>query len=249
MKNIITVCLVLFAVIATEGSEIDISGAKYLCSSDGMDNYKKCIEVCREILKEAPDNFDLLWKASRACNKYGRAVKEKELKGWRNICRKYGEKGMEFAEKAIELEPDRPEGYFFYGLNIGLYADGVSWFTALRKGLKDKTQESFEKVYEIDKMFCEAEAIVALARFWSVLPWPYKDREKALEYFREYQETSYYKNDYSARLYIAELLLNIECGEKTKEAKVLLEEVVLSGREKQRERALGLMKDVLARSS
>ena len=43
---------------------------------------------------------------------------------------------MHYAQKAIDLEPNKPEGYYYYGLSVGIYADGVSVLTALREGLK-----------------------------------------------------------------------------------------------------------------
>jgi hypothetical protein len=66
-------------------------------------------------------------------------------------------------------------------------SDGVSVFTALKEGLKDKTQTSFEKTYAIDKMYKEGGPMISLGRFWAVLPWPMRDREKSLQYYREYQ--------------------------------------------------------------
>jgi hypothetical protein len=38
---------------------------------------------------------------------------------------------MKYAQKAGELDPAKPEGYYYYGLNVGIYSDGVSIFTAL----------------------------------------------------------------------------------------------------------------------
>lgn len=249
MKAIIVCCLAVavscFAAYPDGGgSVVDVSELEEICSPGGMENSKKCITYCKALLEKEPDSFEALWKASRACNRYGKAAKEKKVDGWEDICRRYGEKGMAFAQQAIDLKPDRPEGYFFYGINIGIYADGVSWFTAMRRGLKDKTQKTFEKVYEIDKMFYQGEAIVALGRFWSVLPWPYRDRERALRYFREYQETPYFKDDYAARLYLAELLLQIGGKENVREAALLLQEVTRQGSQKQREKALELMENV-----
>ena len=99
-----------------------------------------------------------------------------------------GKKGMGYAQKAIDMQPDKPNGYYWYGVNVGIYSDGVSILTALKEGLKDKTQNSFEKAYQLDKMYEEAGAILALGRFWYVLPWPLNDKELSEKYYREYQK-------------------------------------------------------------
>jgi hypothetical protein len=89
---------------------------------------------------------------------------------------------------------------------VGIYADGVSILTALAEGLKDKTQSNFEKAYKIDKMYEEAGPVLSLARFWSVLPWPLKDNDKSLEYFKEYSKLYPDKAEYL--IYYAEVLMD-----------------------------------------
>jgi hypothetical protein len=103
---------------------------------------------------------------------------------WEKDCAENGKTGMLYAQKAIDLQPDKPDGYYYVGVNVGNYSDGVSIVTALAEGLKDKTQGSFEKAYAIDKSYMQGRPILSLGRFWSVLPWPLRDRPKGLDYFR-----------------------------------------------------------------
>ncbi len=129
---------------------------------------------------------------------------------------------MKYAEKAVEQRPDKPDGHYYYGLNAGIYSDGVSIFTALAEGLKSKTQSSFEKAYVLDKMYNEAGPILALGRFWAVVPWPYKDKKKALKFYREYQKTRYFNKKVEGKIYLAEVLLELKGKENKEEAKALL---------------------------
>jgi hypothetical protein len=130
---------------------------------------------------------------------------------------------MQYAKKAIELKPERPEGYYYYGLNVGIYSDGVSILTALSEGLKDKTQQSFEKAYAINKMYKDGGPMLSLGRFWAVLPWPLRDRKKALAYYREYQQTPYFANNTEAQLFLAELLIQMGGDANKTEAKGYVE--------------------------
>ncbi len=180
-----------------------------LIDSEKLENYKKAIKICESILAKDPKNFDAAWLCAKAYREYGNEVKKQQAPGWADICAKYGKKGMEYAQKAIELAPDKPNGYLYYGLNVGIYSDGVGIITAVREGLKDKTQSNFEKAYKLDKNFEEGGPILSLGRFWQVVPWPFTDKKKALAYYREFQKTPFFKNSVEGHVYLAELLADL----------------------------------------
>ena len=203
----------------------DLAIAAELLDGEGIDNYKKALALSEAAVKQNPDSYKANWMAARACRLYGVEAQESEMADWEDICREYGKKGMAYAEKAIALEPDKVEGHFWYGMNVGIYADAVSILTALKEGLKDKTQNSFETAYKIDKYYEHAGAIAALGKFWNVLPWPLNDRDKSMQYFREYEKTEFFGREDTVKVhvYFADLLRN---SRKTKdEAIKLLKEV------------------------
>jgi tetratricopeptide (TPR) repeat protein len=210
------------------------SAVDYLAEADeifdqgGLENYKKSIELYVKAVEQQPDDFEANWKCARAYREYADKAKKKGIEGWKDICEQYGKAGMQYAKKAIELRPERPEGYYYYGLNVGIYSDGVSILTALSEGLKDKTQQSFEKAYALNKMYKEGGPILALGRFWAVLPWPLRDRQKALGYYREYQQTRYFATNTEAQLFLAELLIQIGGDKNKAEAKGYLEKALQS---------------------
>jgi hypothetical protein len=148
---------------------------------------------------------------------------------------------MKWAQQAIEQELEKPEGYYYFGLNVGIYADGVSKFTAFKEGLKNKVLHSFEKVYELDKFYDDAGAILALGRYWASVPWPFKDEKKALRYYREYQATEYFSTSEEGPLYLAELLLKLKRKGDEAEAKALLEKVAHSNNGDSRSQAEKLL--------
>lgn len=194
----------------------------------GLANYKQAMELYQKAIAENPDSYEANWKCARAHREYGDAAKTEKIDGWKNICARYGKEGMNYAQKATELEPEKPAGYYYYGLNVGIYSDGVSIFTALSEGLKDKTQSSFEKTYELDKMYKEGGPMIALGRFWAVLPWPMYDRKKSLKYYREYQATEYFADNIEAHVYLGELLIQMGGDKNKAEAKGYLEKAAQS---------------------
>jgi len=221
-------CFVLFSVLVFI-HPLGLMAEDYLSMADGLyelggeDNYKRSIDVYLKALKENPNDYEANWKCARAYREYGEAIKRQAVKGWKKSCAKYGKEGMKYAEKAIEQRPDRPDCHYYYGLNVGIYSDGVSILTALAEGLKSKTQSSLEKAYELDKMYNEAGPMLSLGRFWAVVPWPYKDKKKALTLYREYQKTRYFNEKIEGKIYLAEVLLELKGKENKEEAKALLQ--------------------------
>jgi tetratricopeptide (TPR) repeat protein len=207
-----------------------VGAVDYLAEADkifdqgGLENYKKSIDLYVKAVEQQADDYEAAWKCARAHREYADEAKKKGVEGWEDICAQYGKAGMQFAQKAIELKPERPDGHYYYGLNVGIYSDGVSIFTALKEGLKDKTQTSFEKTYEINKMYKEGGPMLSLGRFWAVLPWPLRDRKKSLAYYREYQETQYFATNIEARLFLAELLIQMGGDKNKTEAKSYVED-------------------------
>jgi tetratricopeptide (TPR) repeat protein len=231
MKKLVKICLLFalaFVFPASLMAADDMAEADRLYDQGGLESYQKAIGLYLKVLAENPNDFEANWKCARVYRQYGDNAKKQKVDGWEDICAKYGKEGMKYAWKAIELKPDRPEGHYFYGLSVGIYSDGVSIFTALKEGLKNKTQSSFEKAYAINKMLRDAGPMLSLGRFWAILPWPYRDRKKALQYYREYQATKYFAGNTEAELFLAELLIQMG-GEKNKaEAKVYVDKALLS---------------------
>ena len=193
----------------------------YLAEADkifdqgGLESYKTSIDLYIKAVEQQPDDYEANWKCSRAYREYADKAKKRGVEVWKDICAQYGKTGMQYAKKAIELKPERPDGHYYYGLNVGIYSDGVSILTALSEGLKDKTQKSFEKAYAINKMYKDGGPMLSLGRFWAVLPWPLRDRKKSLAYYREYQQTQYFATNTEAQLFLAELLIQTG-GDKNK---------------------------------
>lgn len=222
-----------------------LTQASALIEAGGLENCKKALDLCLQEVKKNPGDFRANWMAAQACREYGNEAKKAEVSGWEEICKTQGKAGMNYAEKAKEIDSSKVEGHYWYGMNVGIYSDGVSILTALKEGLKDKTQNSFETAYKIDKTYDKGGPIGALARFWQVLPWPLNDKDKSMVYFREFQKTEFFKDPEAveAHIYFAELLMD---SRNTKaEAKAMLEEAIQMTSEKYwKKQAQALLNDM-----
>jgi hypothetical protein len=226
-KALDVVFLVLTVLLlAAPALSADIAAADALYEQGGLANFGKAIGIYESLLQKAPDDFELNWKCARAYREYGETAKKANAEDWKTICKEYGRKGMQYAAKARDINPDHPAGHYYYGLSVGIYSDGTGILTALKEGLKDKTQSSFEKAYELDKMYEDAGSILALGRFWAVLPWPMKNKKKSLAYYREYQQTPFFQQRDEGKIYLAELLLAKGGKDNKAEARQILEQAV-----------------------
>lgn len=225
--------------LATLNAQELLSKADALYDAGDLKSVLQSAELYAQQFKADPKSYEAAWKASRSYRQYANDSKEAEVEGWKDICKQNGQLGMSFGEKAVALNPKGVEGYFWYGCSVGNYSDGVSVVTALREGLKGKTQENLEKAYELDKTYRDGGPIKAIGRFWFVLPWPLTDKVKALNYLQEFQKL--YPEDPEGQVFLAEVL--IDRREKA-EAKKLLEKAAASDQEYYAELAKKLLKDL-----
>ena len=226
MKKLMLGCLLAGLVLVIPqaiwaGTSLEKADALYY--QGGLQNIQMSLDLYLAALKENPGDYTANWKCARAHRDYGNLSKRKKVEGWKKICAEYGKKGMMYAKQAIDIDPNKPDAHYYYGISVGIYSDGVSIITALREGLKDKTQSSFEKAYALDKMYNEAGPMLSLGRFWAVLPWPLKDKKDSLKYYREYQQTPFFADSDEAHIFVAELLLDIGGRDNKAEARTLLE--------------------------
>ncbi len=223
------------AQLIAEGDQLYKQGGELYCQVPNcLELWKQAIAKYKEATKVDPKNYDAWWKLSRAYRQYGDEIQARGIlnnKPWKQETDKYAKLGMAAAEKAIKLNPNRVEGWLMFGLNVGLHSDAVSVFTALKEGLKGKTEEALGKAYKIDKDFDDGRPILAWGRFWTVLPWPLRKLDKGIKILREGIAT--HGNGkwgtggtYTFQLFLAEALIK-DGGSKNKaEAKKLLQEIV-----------------------
>jgi len=216
------VVLSLFLVTPVRAGD-ELAEADRLFAQGGLENFQKSIPIYAKAAAQDPGSFEANWKCARAHREYANQAKKQGSADWKTICAEHGKTGMQYAQKAIELQPEKPDGYYYFGVNVGIYSDGVSIVTALAEGLKGKTQDSFEKAYALDKNYKQGGPMLSLGRFWSVLPWPLHDRPKALSYFREYQKAGYLDANPEAQLFLAELLIKMGGAAEKTEARGYLE--------------------------
>jgi tetratricopeptide (TPR) repeat protein len=190
----------------------------------GSQTHKAALDLALKAVEAGDNSYEAYWRVARGCRSYAEEIKRDNLKNeavWKPVCVRYGRQGMDYGDKAVQLSPRRVEGWLYYGLSVGNYADGVSMFTAVKEGLVGKTRQSFEKAYALDKTYMWGAPMTALGRMWNILPWPLKDNKKALPYLREAQKLV--SDNPEGQVYLALVLLESRDDQDKAEAKTLLQ--------------------------
>jgi tetratricopeptide (TPR) repeat protein len=160
-----------------------------------------------------PGNFDAAWKLARADYWLGGHVPERER-------RAIYEQGIDAGRKAAAAHPDRPEGHFWIGANMGALAESFG----LRQGVKYRAQikSELETARRLDAQYLKGSADRALGRWYFKVPRLFGGSAKLAE---AHLRTSLTYNPAStaSHFFLAELLLD---QGRTPEARAELKSVL-----------------------
>ena len=222
-KNLVFILIfVLFVVFPMGVLASDIlEQADALYNKGDLESMYASIPLYVQAVEEDPESYEANWKCARAHREYADYCLEHELEGWKDICKEYGKIALGYGEKAKELEPEKVEGHYYFGLSAATYSDGVSIIKAIKEGLKGDTEDAFYEAYDIDKMYDTGGPILAIGRFWHQLPFPFKKKKRAEKFLEEHHQ--YFPDDPEGLVYYAELLID---RKKKDEARPLLEKAI-----------------------
>src|SRR5262249_4851474 len=92
----------------------------------------------REALHATPEDFEVVWRAARERLWVAEAAADPRLK------RQAGKEAWNLGEKAMQLRPERGEGYYYAAGGTGAYAEAVGLFSTLSHGLAGQFLEWME---------------------------------------------------------------------------------------------------------
>lgn len=95
--------------------------------------------------------------------------------------------GYEYAEKAVKIAPEKAEEYYWKAVNFGYYCkNGAGWKKLKRcSSVGSEFKASLERVIDIDPSYDYWGAHRALAAYYINIPWPLKDKGKAVDYIEK----------------------------------------------------------------
>lgn len=121
--------------------------------------------------------------------------------------------GIYYAERAAELEPEKPDGYYWLGVNYGVYGEARGVLKSLF--LVDDIKRAMNKVIELDRSYEEGGPDRVLGRMYFKLPgFAGGTNEKSAEHLLKSLE--YGPNDPLTRYYLADTYLALKEVEKAR---------------------------------
>jgi len=157
--------------------------------------------------------FEASWKLARACYWLGGHALEKERKS-------FLEQGIKAGQKAVDLEPKKPEGHFWVAANMGALAEASGMMAGLK--YRGPIKRELETTRQIDAAFMEGSADRALGRWYFKVPSLFGGSDKkAEEYLRA--SLTYNQDSTVSRYFLAELLVD---EHRVEEARAELKRVI-----------------------
>jgi hypothetical protein len=193
----------------------------------GLDLLRESLDLCLACAEHKAEDYEILWRCARSAHQYAETARNLQVDGWEGICKEWGKKGMEIAERAQRIEPGRVEGYFWEAACVGVYSDGTGVMTAVKEGFYPKSKKAMGKAYELDKSYNDYDPVFGSAMFYISLPFPLKSKKKALKYYREFEASaSWTVRPYVRRIYGANLLMEVKPKGYEEEARGLLDKAL-----------------------
>jgi tetratricopeptide (TPR) repeat protein len=142
MKRAIAVLMTVLFLLLCGALHAARGGSQGALVAKGDAAYKKfdnkaALEFYKRALESDPKNYEAAWKSSRAYVDVGEKLSDKMKR------RSYYEKGYEYAQKAVAIDPNGSKGHLFLSIAIGR--------VALDAGAKERVQLSKEVKREVDR--------------------------------------------------------------------------------------------------
>ena len=150
-----------FAGSATAGSASAQSADALYADRANLASARRAADLWSAELAANARAFDAAWKLARTDYWLGGHAPEAERRG-------FLENGIAAGRTAVVLEPNKPEGHFWIGANMGALAESFG----LRAGLKYRgsIKEELETVIRLNPLFQQGSGYRALGRWYYKVP-------------------------------------------------------------------------------
>ncbi len=181
-----------------EASELMQQADALYAEMQDMATAEEALALYRKALIAAEDKYEAYWKISRIMYFIGEHMEEK------NDRKNTFAQAVYHAEKAVALQPERPDGYYWRGVNNGKYGEtrGVLKSLSLVKPIKN----DMNKVIELDRSYEDGGPDRVLGRVYFKLPgFAGGSKDKSREHLEMSKEFG--PQDALTRIYLAETLM------------------------------------------
>lgn len=185
----------------------------YFLGRRNLENVQKAIQLLQERVKRDPQDYEAWWRLSKFNSYMARHSDGREEDA-------YLEAGVTAGRKAVAIAPDRAEGHFWLGADLGLQAEDRGFLRGLL--MVDMVRKEMEVANRLDPDYEEAGALRTLARIDYRAPF-FKggDKKRSIRVLQDVLKR--FPHNSLAMLYLADSYLAV--GRRA-EARQLLEQIL-----------------------
>jgi len=156
---------------------------------------EKARDLYLKAMQVAEDKYEATWKLSRILYYVGSHKEKKKDK------KTIFSQGIYYAKRAVDLEPGKPGGYYWLGVNYGVYGEAKGVLKSLF--LLNDIKRAINKVIELDQSYEDGGPDRVLGRVYFKVPGfaggskkkSLEHLHKSLEFAPNYPLTRYYLAD------------------------------------------------------
>jgi len=194
--------------LSQEPEEFIAQGDKLYAEMKDMATAQEALSKYREAAIKAENKFEVFWKLSRILYYIGTRTESKKEK---KII--FGQ-GLYYAKKAVALEPEKPDGHYWLGVNYGVYGQARGMLKSL--SFVKPIKEAMNKVIELDRGYEDGGPDRVLGRVYFKVPgFAGGSKKKSLEHLLKSKELA--PNEALTRCYLADALLSFKEVDKARE--------------------------------
>jgi len=206
--KLLVILIFPLALLSQDAEQILTQADELYETMSDMETAEKALDLYRKALNLTEDKYEPYWKIARMFYYIGEHTKSNKER--KNIF----SQAIYYAEKAIQLSPEQPDGYYWRGVNNGKYGEsrGVLKSLFLVKPIKS----DMNKVIELDPKYEDGGAYRVLGRVYFKLPgYAGGDNEESLKLLEKSIEIG--PEDANTRLFLGETLLAMNEIERARE--------------------------------
>ncbi len=208
---------------AASGTRTDAFASRVVMADDfylgrgNLTNVDRAIQLLRQQVAENSNDYEAWWRISRSENFLGRVY---DVNNQDKAAMAAFEAGADAGRRAVKLRPDRAEGHFWLGVNLGLIGEEEGLLRGLY--LVDPVRKEMETVMRIDPDYEQRGAQRTLARVYYRAPF-FKggDKQRSIDLLQDCLKR--YPDDSFALLYLADDYLAV--GRRI-EARTILQQIL-----------------------
>lgn len=197
-----------FSLFAQDAEEMIAQADGLYVEMKDMATAEEARDLYLKAMQTAEDKYEVFWKLARILYYVGANKEKKKDK------KAIFSQGIYYAKRAVELEPEKPDGYYWLGVDYGVYGEARGVLKSLF--LVDDIKEAMNKVIELDRSYEEGGPDRVLGRLYFKVPgFAGGSKKKSLEHFLKSLE--YGPNDPLTRYYLADTYLSLKEVEKSRQ--------------------------------